>query len=137
MDERNAETRTSGHGLPCKLSCERCRSPIADEGRRMFMAFGPLFDFGFPPRLPPAFEPTCHIFYGARVIDIDDGLVAVALAFQANPHRMVGETPKARRLLAEADLYSRGETDPAMRWEYHRKVADILASLRQHRGRCH
>jgi hypothetical protein len=69
----HAETRSSGHRLPCKLSCVRCRSPIADEGRRMFMAFGPLFDFGFPPRVPPAFVPTCHIFYGARVIDVEDG----------------------------------------------------------------
>jgi hypothetical protein len=68
----HAESRTSDHILPCKLSCRRCRSPIADEGRRMFMAFGPLFDFGFPPRVPPAFSPTCHIFYGARVIDVDD-----------------------------------------------------------------
>jgi hypothetical protein len=68
----HAESGTHGRRLPCKLSCERCRSPIADEGRRMFMAFGPLFDFGFPPRVPAAFEPTCHIFYGARVIDIDD-----------------------------------------------------------------
>jgi hypothetical protein len=69
----SAETRTSGHRLPCKLSCRRCRSPIADEGRRMFMAFGPAFDFGSPPRVPPALAPTCHIFYGARVIDVDDG----------------------------------------------------------------
>jgi hypothetical protein len=69
----HAESQTSGHRLPCRLSCRRCRSPVADEGRRMFMAFGPLFDFGFPPRVPPAFEPTCHIFYGARVIDFDDG----------------------------------------------------------------
>ncbi len=69
----HAGSRKSGHRLPCKLSCRRCRSPVADEGRRMFMAFGPLFDFGFPPRVPLAFEPTCHIFYGARVIDVDDG----------------------------------------------------------------
>jgi hypothetical protein len=68
----HAESRTSDHRLPCKLSCRRCRSPIADEGRRMFMAFGPLFDFGFPPRVPLAFAPTCHIFYGARVIDVGD-----------------------------------------------------------------
>jgi hypothetical protein len=68
-----AETATAGHVLPCKLSCARCRSPIADEGRRMFLAFGPLFDFGFPPRVPPAFAPSCHIFYGSRVIDVDDG----------------------------------------------------------------
>ncbi len=70
----HSETRKPGHVLPCKLSCKECRTPIADEGRRMFLAFGPLFDFGFPPRVPPAFRATCHIFYGARVIDIDDDL---------------------------------------------------------------
>ena len=69
----HAESQTAGHRLPCKLSCRRCRSPVADEGRRMFMAFGPLFDFGSPARVPPAFSPSCHIFYGARVIDVDDG----------------------------------------------------------------
>jgi hypothetical protein len=68
-----AETQTSGHRLPCKLSCGKCRSPIADDGRRMFLAFGPLFDLGFPPRVPPALSPSCHIFYAARVIDVDDG----------------------------------------------------------------
>ncbi len=68
----NAETGRAGRVLPCKLSCGDCRSPIADEGRRMFLAFGPLFDFGSPPRVPPSFEPTCHIFYGQRVIDVRD-----------------------------------------------------------------
>jgi len=69
----NAEDGEPGHRLPCKLSCNVCRAPIADEGRRMFLAFGPLFDFGFPPQVPPEFQPSCHIFYGSRVIDIDDG----------------------------------------------------------------
>jgi hypothetical protein len=68
----SAELSQPGHNLPCKLSCATCRSPIADEGRRMFLAFGPLFDFGSPPRVPAPFEPTCHIFYGARVIDVHD-----------------------------------------------------------------
>jgi hypothetical protein len=68
-----AETGRAGHDPPCKLSCVDCRSPIADEGRRMFLAFGPLFDFGSPPRVPRSFEPSCHIFYGTRVIDVDDG----------------------------------------------------------------
>jgi hypothetical protein len=68
----NADTGREGHDPPCKLSCSTCRSPIADEGRRMFLAFGPLFDLGNPPRVPRSFEPSCHIFYGARVIDIND-----------------------------------------------------------------
>jgi len=70
----SAETSSPGRELPCKLSCGECRSPIADEGRRMFLAFGPLFDFGSPPRVPPAFAPGCHIFYGARVLDVNDEL---------------------------------------------------------------
>ena len=68
----NPETGTPGRVLPCKLSCGECRSPIADEGRRMFLAFGPLFGFGYPPRVPPAFEPSCHIFYAQRVLDVHD-----------------------------------------------------------------
>lgn len=40
----------------------------------MFLAFGPLFDLGSPPTIPRAFEPTCHIFYGERVIDVPDDL---------------------------------------------------------------
>ncbi|MCP4896627.1 MAG: GFA family protein [bacterium] len=70
----SAETGRREHTLPCKLSCSVCGSPIADEGRRMFLAFGPLFDFGMPTVVPPAFKPTCHIFYGARIIDMHDSL---------------------------------------------------------------
>jgi hypothetical protein len=60
--------------LPCKVSCALCRTPIADEGRRMWLAFPSLFDFGTPPQVPQAFRPTCHIFYGMRVVDMNDGL---------------------------------------------------------------
>ena len=60
--------------LPCKVSCDVCGTPIADEGRNMWLAFPSLFDFGSPPKVPAAFRPTCHIFYGSRVFDMDDGL---------------------------------------------------------------
>ena len=60
--------------LPCKVSCARCRTLIADEGRRMWLAFPTLFDFGTPAEVPSAFRPTCHIFYAMRVMDVDDGL---------------------------------------------------------------
>jgi hypothetical protein len=60
--------------LPCKLSCAACGTPIADEGRNMWLASPTLFDFGAPPRVPEAFQPTCHIFYGMRVFDVLDGL---------------------------------------------------------------
>lgn len=70
----NSELDKAQRILPCKVSCALCRTPIADEGRRMWLAFPTLFDFGDPPRVPDAFKPTCHIFYGSRVMDIDDGL---------------------------------------------------------------
>jgi hypothetical protein len=60
--------------LPCKISCASCGTPIADEGRNMWLAFPTLFDFGGPSRVPEAFRPNCHIFYGMRVIDVIDGL---------------------------------------------------------------
>lgn len=60
--------------LPCKVACSSCGTPIADEGRNMWLAFPTLFDFGVPPEVPDAFKPTCHIFYRMRVMDIADGL---------------------------------------------------------------
>lgn len=60
--------------LPCKVRCRACGTPVADEGRNMWLAFPTLFDFGTPPAVPQAFEPTCHIFYAARVRDVPDDL---------------------------------------------------------------
>jgi len=60
--------------LPCKVSCGRCGTPIADEGRRMWLAFPSLFDFGHPANVPDAFKPTCHIFYGTNINVSQDGL---------------------------------------------------------------
>ena len=70
----NSKHPTKARILPCKVSCRLCGAPIADEGRRMWLAFPPLFDFGFPPKVPKVFLPTCHIFYGSRVMDIRDDL---------------------------------------------------------------
>jgi len=68
--ERNIHERV----LPCKVSCALCGTPIADEGRRMWLAFPSLFDFGELTKVPEAFRPTCHIFYGSRLKDVDDTL---------------------------------------------------------------
>ncbi len=59
---------------PCKVACALCGTLIADEGRNMWLAFPTLFDFGTPPRVPEAFRPSCHIFYGIRVMDVVDEL---------------------------------------------------------------
>ena len=68
----SAEKQASGHMLPCKLSCVHCNTMIADEGRRMFLAFPSIFDF--EKGTPDSFKPKCHIFYGQRVVDIADDL---------------------------------------------------------------
>ncbi len=60
--------------LPCKVSCDQCGTPIADEGRRMWLAFPSLFDFDQHAGIPESFKPTCHIFYGQRVFDSADDL---------------------------------------------------------------
>ncbi len=70
----NGELNTAERILPCKVSCRLCGAHLADEGRNMWLAFPPLFDFGTPPKVPEAFRPSCHIFYAARVLDMDDGL---------------------------------------------------------------
>jgi hypothetical protein len=70
----NGELNRHERILPCKVRCHKCGTPIADEGRRMWLAFPALFDFGSREEVPQAFKPTCHIFYGTRVVDLSDDL---------------------------------------------------------------
>ena len=70
----NSEQQQYERILPCKVSCAVCGTLIADEGRKMWLAFPSLFDFGRPPQVPASFVPTCHIFYGMRVMDMPDDL---------------------------------------------------------------
>ncbi|PKS06240.1 hypothetical protein jhhlp_006986 [Lomentospora prolificans] len=67
-------TRKLGHDLPCKVSCEYCRTPIMDEGRNMVLLFPTLIRFGNEEDRR-RFRPQCHIFYSQRVVDIPDGTV--------------------------------------------------------------
>jgi len=70
----NSEQGLPERILPCKVSCGRCGTPIADEGRRMWLAFPALFDFGSRTEVPDSFKPTCHIFFALRVVDVRDDL---------------------------------------------------------------
>jgi len=60
-----------GRVLPVKVGCANCRTPIADEGRNMWLAFGTLFDFDGGV-VPDSFRHTCHLFYGQSCIDLGD-----------------------------------------------------------------
>lgn len=67
------------HQLPCKVSCQQCSSPLADEGRRMWLAFPQTFQqFRVSENVREKLKPSCHIFYGQRTIldqsMKDDGL---------------------------------------------------------------
>ena len=42
----NSRTGETSRTLPCKVACGRCGTLIADEGRRMWLAFPTLFEFG-------------------------------------------------------------------------------------------
>lgn len=69
----NTQDKCPKHELPCKVSCTACHSPIAAEGRNMWMGFVPLFDF--PDRkVPDCFQPDSHIFYAERCMAVKDGM---------------------------------------------------------------
>ncbi|KAI1797300.1 Mss4-like protein [Ganoderma leucocontextum] len=71
------------HDVPCKVqfdvytdvrvSCNACRSPIFDEGRNTVLAYPSAFKFP-SPKVPASFQPTAHIFYSQRIMDVPDGV---------------------------------------------------------------
>ncbi|CAF0799738.1 unnamed protein product [Didymodactylos carnosus] len=68
----NNSTNKQTHELPCKVYCRDCRTPLADEGRNMWLAFPMLFkQFD---EMKEKLRPSCHLFYGQRCVDIKDGL---------------------------------------------------------------
>lgn len=97
------QERHSDHCVPCKVSCRNCGSHLlcvlddqrvprptltvltkmrfslflhSDEGKNMVMAYPPSFGFK-NQQIPDAFAPSCHIFYGERVMNVDDGVPKV------------------------------------------------------------
>ncbi|TGO70651.1 hypothetical protein BELL_0690g00050 [Botrytis elliptica] len=68
-----SEEKTTRHKLPCKVSCAYCRTPIMDEGRNMILLFPSLIKFKNQEE-KEKFNPTCHMFYSRRLVDIPDGL---------------------------------------------------------------
>ncbi|KAH8110149.1 NAD-binding protein [Phellopilus nigrolimitatus] len=70
----NSPDKSSEYKLPCKLSCARCRSPLADEGRNMMLMFPVAIDFE-GGQIPGMYLVGCICrFYGSRVADVPDGI---------------------------------------------------------------
>ncbi|KZT29905.1 hypothetical protein NEOLEDRAFT_1153756 [Neolentinus lepideus HHB14362 ss-1] len=69
----STELRQSRHYVPCKVSCDQCRSPLFDEGRNTVLAYPGSFKFK-DRKVPLDFQPSAHIFYSERVMEIPDGM---------------------------------------------------------------
>jgi len=69
----STEDLTGVHSVPCKVSCNVCRSPLFDEGRNTVLAYPSSFKFP-DHKVPLDFQPTAHIFYSERVMEIPDGV---------------------------------------------------------------
>ncbi|KAG1887321.1 Mss4-like protein [Suillus subluteus] len=74
-------TKKTSHHVPCKVSCDICRAPLFDEGKRTVLAYPS--GFKFPPDIhPPShyggvpleFQPSCHILYGQHIMEVCDGI---------------------------------------------------------------
>ncbi|KAI0346557.1 hypothetical protein BDW22DRAFT_1322973 [Trametopsis cervina] len=69
----STQKRAGTHYVPCKVSCNECRSPLFDEGRSTVLAYPGAFKFK-DKKVPADFQPTAHIFYSERVMDVPDGI---------------------------------------------------------------
>ncbi|PSR72929.1 hypothetical protein PHLCEN_2v11166 [Hermanssonia centrifuga] len=69
----STEKKKGEHCVPCKVSCNVCRAPIFDEGRNAVLAYPGSFKFK-DHKVPMDFQPTAHIFYAQRVMDVPDGI---------------------------------------------------------------
>jgi hypothetical protein len=45
-----------------------------NSGLKTELSFPTLFDFGMDGPVPEPLRPTCHIFYEARFVEMNDGL---------------------------------------------------------------
>lgn len=72
MDRGYSADQGDERVLPVKVSCSHCRTPIADEGRRMWLAFSTLFRFTEEEGIPEPFRHGCHLFYGQRCMNLSD-----------------------------------------------------------------
>ncbi|KAI0710083.1 Mss4-like protein [Earliella scabrosa] len=69
----STQQRKGIHDVPCKVSCNQCRSSVFDEGRNTVLAYPSSFKFK-DGKVPREFQPTAHIFYRERVMEVPDGV---------------------------------------------------------------
>ncbi|KAH8656531.1 Mss4-like protein, partial [Tricladium varicosporioides] len=91
----DSSEKTTCHKLPCKVSCAYCRAPITDEGRRIILLFPSLIKFKTKEE-KKNFDPTCHMFYSKRLLDIPDGLPKWS-GMQNDSDLIEGTPPEAQR----------------------------------------
>ncbi|BFZ55547.1 hypothetical protein PYCC9005_002588 [Savitreella phatthalungensis] len=75
------QEKVTEYKLPLKISCKQCHSPIGNEGNNMILIAPALIEFENETgdskdggRLPEAFKPDFHQYYGTRIRDIEDDL---------------------------------------------------------------
>ncbi|EJF64593.1 hypothetical protein DICSQDRAFT_144357 [Dichomitus squalens LYAD-421 SS1] len=66
----STQRRQGIHDVPCKVSCNECRSPMFDEGRNTVLAYPSSFKFP-NGKVPTDFQPTAHIFYSQRTVALN------------------------------------------------------------------
>jgi hypothetical protein len=71
LDRCWTSTNANDRILPAKVRCSHCGTPIADEGRNMWLAYATMFRFR-EGEVPSAFRHSCHIFYAKRCINLMD-----------------------------------------------------------------
>ncbi|KAJ5597109.1 hypothetical protein N7450_003567 [Penicillium hetheringtonii] len=66
------------YSTPTKVSCAHCHTLIMDEGRNTCLLFPQLIEFegslDEQREQRDRFQPSCHIFYEQRIMDIPDGI---------------------------------------------------------------
>lgn len=89
------QERKTEYKLPLKISCKACHSPVGNEGNGMMLILPSLIDFsetqGEHGRLPDAFKPTFHQYYGTRIRDIQDDLPKFSGKKNEGPLNRAGE----------------------------------------------
>ncbi|KAH6665651.1 Mss4-like protein [Halenospora varia] len=100
--------KTTRHKLPCKVSCAYCRAPIMDEGRRMILLFPSLIKFKTEEE-KKNFDPTCHMFYSKRLLDIPDGLPK--WSGMQNDSELIEDTPPEAHKKRKRDLEEKEEEE--------------------------